>query len=186
LPFKRNLHRYSAGPAGALDGYLKPTPNGKFMKLFLGGAVDVTSQRQENRLKIKEEYYTFRDGATLTYLIWPLVLLYLNRERQRRLAAGEGGGGEAGESSGEAAGWLLTIFPVLVQFYWCWMLYFYLALALRENVLRANGSTIRKWWINHHYYSMGMCLVVLTMDVQSTACLNYMAGKRLMNLFLDL
>ena len=22
----------------------------------------------------------------------------------------------------------------------------------------ANGSTIRKWWINHHYYSMGMSL----------------------------
>jgi hypothetical protein len=55
------------------------------------------------------------------------------------------------------------------------MLYFYAALALRENVLVANGSSIRKWWINHHYYSMGMCLVVLTMDVQSDACLNYMS-----------
>ena len=55
------------------------------------------------------------------------------------------------------------------------MLYFYAALALRENVLRANGSTIRKWWINHHYYSMGMCLVVLTMDVQSgPQCLDHM------------
>jgi hypothetical protein len=47
-----------------------------------------------------------------------------------------------------------------MQMYWVWMLYFYAALALRENVLRANGSTIRKWWINHHYYSMGMCLTV--------------------------
>ena len=67
------------------------------------------------------------------------------------------GGGVGGST------WLVAIFPVLVQFYWCWMLYFYAALALRENVLRANGSTIRKWWINHHYYSIGMCLVVLTM-----------------------
>merc|ERR1711991_1181985 len=82
-----------------------------------------------------------------------------------------------GLEAGAANTWfsLVTVFPVLVQFYWCWMLYFYAALALRENVLRCNGSRIRRWWINHHYYSMGMCLVVLTMDVQSNACLNYMS-----------
>lgn len=164
--YQAGLVMKGAGPAGALDGYLKPPRNGKFMHLFLGGAVDVTSQRQENRLKVKEEYYSFRDKSTLTYLAWPIFLLYLNGERQRRVVAGHGA--FAGIS-------LVTIFPVLVQFYWCWMLYFYAALALRENVLRANGSTIRKWWINHHYYSMGMCLVVLTMDVQSHACLNYMS-----------
>ena len=28
------------------------------MKLFLGGAVELASQRQENRLKVKEEYYS--------------------------------------------------------------------------------------------------------------------------------
>ena len=127
--------------------------------------MDVTSQRQENRLRIKEEYYSFRDRSTFTYVAWPTALLYLNRERQKGLEAGA------------ANTWfsLVTVFPVLVQFYWCWMLYFYAALALRENVLRCNGSRIRRWWINHHYYSMGMCLVVLTMDVQSNACLNYMS-----------
>ena len=183
--YQAQLIMKGAGPAGALDGYLKPTSNSKFMKLFVGAAVDVTSQRQENRLKIKEEYYSFRDRATLTYLIWPLLLLYLNREREQRMNVGGGGGAAAGVGAGAGAGeevggggestpWLVILFPVLVQFYWCWMLYFYAALALRENVLRANGSTIRKWWINHHYYSMGMCLVVLTMDVQSTACLDNM------------
>ena len=155
-----------AGPAGALDGYLKPPRNGKFMHLFLGGAVDVTSQRQSNRLQGEGGILLLQGQIHVTYLAWPIFLLYLNGERQRRVVAGQGA--FAGIS-------LVTIFPVLVQFYWCWMLYFYAALALRENVLRANGSTIRKWWINHHYYSMGMCLVVLTMDVQSHACLNYMS-----------
>lgn len=163
--YQATLVMRGTGPAGALDGYLKPPRNGKFMKLFLGGAVEVASQRQENRLKVKEEYYSFRDRSTLTYVAWPLILLYLNKQRKLRIEAGIPHTGVS----------LVTIFPVLVQFYWVWMLYFYAALALRENVLVANGSSIRKWWINHHYYSMGMCLVVLTMDVQSDACLNYMS-----------
>lgn len=40
----------------------------------------------------------------------------------------------------------------------CWLLWFYTSLALRENVLRLNGSSIRKWWIRHHYYSMLLAL----------------------------
>lgn len=163
--YQAQLVMRGTGPAGALDGYLKPPKNGKFMKLFLGKAVDVTSQRQENRLKVKEEYYSFRDKSTVPYVAWPLILLYLNKERRLKI---DNGIPHTGIS-------LVTIFPVLVQFYWVWMLYFYAALALRENVLVANGSSIKKWWINHHYYSMGMCLVVLTMDVQSDACLNYMS-----------
>jgi len=63
--YQAQLVMKGAGPAGALDGYLKPPPHGAFMRLFLGAAVDVTSQRQESRLKIKEEYYSFRDKGTL-------------------------------------------------------------------------------------------------------------------------
>ena len=102
------------GPAGALDGYLKPPKNGTFMKLFLGGAVELASQRQENRLKVKEEYYAFRDRSTLTYVAWPLALLYLNTQRKARIEAGMTHTGLT----------LVTVFPVLVQCYWVWMLYF--------------------------------------------------------------
>lgn len=52
----------------------------------------------------------------------------------------------------------------------CWLLWFYTCLALRENVLRVNGSNIRNWWINHHYYSVGLALTVLTMPFDSPAC----------------
>ena len=56
------------------------------------------------------------------------------------------------------------------QCYWCWMLWFFAALALRENILKVNGSSIRSWWIRHHYYSMAVSAVVLTMQFDSPAC----------------
>ena len=65
-----------------------------------------------------------RDRPRSRVPAWPIFLLYLNGERQRRVVAGQGA--FAGIS-------LVTIFPVLVQFYWCWMLYFYAALALRKR-----------------------------------------------------
>lgn len=36
-----------------------------------------------------------------------------------------------------------------VQLYLAWLSYFYLAMALRENVLYVNGSRIRAWWMQH-------------------------------------
>ena len=160
--YQAELVMKGAGPAGALDGYLKPPKNGAFMRLFLGAAVDVTSQRQENRLKVKEEYYSFRDRSTVTYTLWPLFLLYLNAQRSRKVLDGEPFVGIT----------LVTVFPVLAVLLVLDALLH--AVGARENVLRAK-QRIRKWWINHHYYSIGMRLVVLTMDVQSHACLNYMS-----------
>lgn len=40
--------------------------------------------------------------------------------------------------------------------------YYYVSLALRENILRVNGSNIRPWWITHHYLSSFMSIVLLT------------------------
>jgi hypothetical protein len=34
-----------------------------------------------------------------------------------------------------------------IQLFLCWLLYFYTAAALRESVLRMNGSHIRPWWV---------------------------------------
>jgi hypothetical protein len=35
-----------------------------------------------------------------------------------------------------------------------WLLYYYLSIALRENIMKANGSDIHGWWFMHHYISM--------------------------------
>lgn len=43
-----------------------------------------------------------------------------------------------------------------------WLLYYYISLALRENILRVNGSNIRPWWIYHHYLSAVMVIIILT------------------------
>jgi len=40
-----------------------------------------------------------------------------------------------------------------MQLYLAWMAYFYLTMALRECVLLVNGSQIRSWWVQHHYWS---------------------------------
>ncbi|XP_042057409.1 transmembrane protein 120 homolog isoform X3 [Salvia splendens] len=53
-----------------------------------------------------------------------------------------------------------------VQLYQAWLLYLYTGLALRENILRVNGSDIRPWWIKHHYCAMAMALISLTWETE--------------------
>lgn len=50
----------------------------------------------------------------------------------------------------------------LDTFYQLLLIYFYMVLALRENVLLANGSNIKPWWINHHYISIAIATTFLT------------------------
>nr|KJB39525.1 hypothetical protein B456_007G018100 [Gossypium raimondii] len=50
--------------------------------------------------------------------------------------------------------------------YRAWLLFLYTGLAMRENILRANGSDIRPWWIYHHYCAMLMALVSLTWEIK--------------------
>ncbi|KAI8565191.1 hypothetical protein RHMOL_Rhmol03G0241300 [Rhododendron molle] len=58
-------------------------------------------------------------------------------------------------------------FPALpVQLYQAWLLFLYTGLALRENILRVNGSDIRPWWIYHHYFAMAMALISLTWEIE--------------------
>ena len=50
-----------------------------------------------------------------------------------------------------------------------WLAYFYVALALREQILVANGSSIRGWWITHHAWSAGTAALVLSLPIDSPA-----------------
>lgn len=49
---------------------------------------------------------------------------------------------------------LLSLLPLLRNEQ-AWLLYYYVTLALRENILNVNGSFIKPWWILHHYVSIG-------------------------------
>ncbi|GJN39658.1 hypothetical protein PR202_gb28790 [Eleusine coracana subsp. coracana] len=92
-----------------------------FLKMFLG-PVNLRATRKEVQLKVKEEYNSYRDRTALLFLGFPVILLCLRS-------------------------WLWNgCFPALpVQLYQAWLLFLYTTLALRENILRVNGSDIRAW-----------------------------------------
>lgn len=125
------------GDVGAL---LPHKYNGLFLRMLLG-PVNVRAARNDVRFKVKEEYNAYRDRTAILFLLFPSILLLMKN-------------------------WLWEgCFPALpVQAYQAWLLFFYTSLALRENILRINGSDIRPWWVYHHYCAMLMAVVSLTWD----------------------
>ena len=148
-----------SGPGGDLRGLMAPPPSGPFVELMLGAGARLQLSRPEARLRLKEEYYAFRDRTTPAHIVVPLALLALRANPPR-----------AADLPRELPpGAARLVLPLCLQAYWCWLLWFYTSLALRENVLRVNGSHIRAWWIRHHYYSIALMLTVLTMPQGSRA-----------------
>eukprot|EP00884_Botryococcus_braunii_P014814 jgi/Botrbrau1/23333/Bobra.0102s0067.1 len=128
------------------------------LKYLLGDCVNVVTLQRKEQHALKEEYHGFRDkGAYLLIAASAMLLLGLWRAQEV-------------SKSGAPGNYTLTPpFMVGVQFFLGWLLYFYTAMALRENVLRLNGSSIRQWWIQHHYCSMVTTLIILTLPVDSPA-----------------
>ncbi|PON40677.1 TMPIT-like [Parasponia andersonii] len=127
---------------GDAASFLPAKPHGRFLRMFLG-PINVRASRKDIQLKVKEEYNSYRDRTALLFLLFPSTLLILRS-------------------------WIwdgcLPAFPV--QLYQAWLLLLYTGLALRENILRANGSDIRPWWIYHHYCATVMALVSLTWEIK--------------------
>lgn len=132
----------SAVTDGDLASLLPTKSHGAFLKMFLG-PVNVRATRKEIQLKVKQEYNSYRDRTAFLFLLFPSILLFLRS-------------------------WMWNgCFPALpVQLYQAWLLFLYTCLALRENILRVNGSDIRPWWIYHHYCAMLMALVSLTWEIK--------------------
>ncbi|KAJ6851127.1 transmembrane protein 120-like protein [Iris pallida] len=141
---------------GDMASILPNKDHGRFLKMFLG-PVNVLATRKEVRLKVKEEYNKYRDRTAFLFLLFPSILLIL----RSRIWDG--------------------CMPALpVQLYQAWLLYLYISLALRENILRVNGSDIRPWWIYHHYCAMLMALVSLTWEIKGQPdCTNKQKGVQL-------
>ncbi|KAJ4711742.1 hypothetical protein OWV82_014104 [Melia azedarach] len=127
---------------GDASAFLPSKAQGSFVKMFIG-PINVRASRKDVQLKVKEEYNSYRDRTALLFLLFPSTLLMLRS-------------------------WIwdgcLPAFPV--QLYQAWLLLLYTGLALRENILRLNGSDIRPWWIYHHYCAMIMALVSLTWEIK--------------------
>lgn len=127
---------------GDAASFLPSKAHGRFLKMFLG-PINVRATRKDVQLKVKEEYNSYRDRTALLFLLFPSMLLTL------RFWIWDG---------------CMPAFPV--QLYQAWLLFLYTGLALRENILRVNGSDIRPWWIYHHYCAMVMALVSLTWEIK--------------------
>ncbi|CAL9081168.1 unnamed protein product [Musa textilis] len=127
---------------GDVASLLLSMAHGRFLKMFLG-PVNVRATRKEVQLKVKEEYNSYRDRTAFLFLLFPSTLLLLRS-------------------------WVWDgCLPALpVQLYQVWLLYLYTTLALRENILRVNGSDIRPWWICHHYCAMLIALISLTWEIK--------------------
>ncbi|GAM28319.1 hypothetical protein SAMD00019534_114950, partial [Acytostelium subglobosum LB1] len=95
------------------------------------GQVNVKHYREGERFRLKTEYEKFRFKTNPQFLGFVALLLLFPY------------------SSFVTTSWQI------------WLLYYYVTLALRENILLVNGSSIRPWWIMHHYLSIAGSLTNL-------------------------
>jgi hypothetical protein len=119
-----------------------PKTGSVWVRLMLG-RVNVKSVREDDRLLRKNEYEKFRSRTNLVFLA--LVLVRAACYFAVPVAS----------ASSLAVDIAETVSLV-------WLLYYYTTLALRENILRVNGSAIADWWITHHYLSGTLTVVYLS------------------------
>lgn len=121
-------------------GFMEPRTGSLFVRLFLG-RVNVKVALERDRLRLREEYDKFKRRTNILFLIIPLALMLVAHE--------------------EVTSWVkyTNWVPIVSQ---VWLLYYYVSLALRENILQVNGSKIMTWWIVHHYVSAFMSVILLT------------------------
>ncbi|KDD76028.1 TMPIT-like protein, partial [Helicosporidium sp. ATCC 50920] len=141
------------GPGGDLRRYVR-AKRPSILTWVLGSAVDVVALRKDQTQRIRSEYHAFRSRSA-----WFMFL-----------CAGALRAGLCHAAARSAIGDKVTLAPMFlvgVQLYMCWVLYFYVASALRESVLRMNGSAIRPWWIHHHYWAIATGMLLLSLPVDS-------------------
>lgn len=96
------------------------------------GSINVRFVRKSERLGFKREYEKLKLKLAPVFVVFCLLCLYLEDYR-----------------------WLHMCLQLALSCY-------YVTLAVRENILRANGSNIRAWWIIHHYFTMMQGVLLLT------------------------
>lgn len=130
----RSLKRRSAELATII-----PKTGSLFIRLMLG-KVNVRVFSPNDRQLLRDEFTKFKTRTTYAYIMLPLLSLLVQHYIGEYLADSH---------------WSL----VLIQI---WLMYYYLTLAIRCNILKMNGSKMMDWWIYHHYISIFMTAVYLT------------------------
>lgn len=134
---------HGAGPGGDLKARLPGPTKGKFLTIMLGSEANVQSEgKSEERLRLKEAYHSFRDLTDPLFATLPALLL----------------------CASHSSAFSRSLYALLAQVYCIFLLWFYMSLSLRENILRCNGSSIRPWWVRHHYYGVFLSITALSMQ----------------------
>mmetsp|Transcript_27245 Transcript_27245/g.33211 ORF Transcript_27245/g.33211 Transcript_27245/m.33211 type:complete len:406 (-) Transcript_27245:1288-2505(-) len=107
---------------------VRPETRSFFTRLVLG-RVNVKAWNPADRIRLRDEYNKFKVRTSMIYLFFPLVVLFFHYYLRHQ--------------------WKDTHWINI--FYQLWLLYYYISLAMRENILLVNGSNIRIWWLYHHY-----------------------------------
>lgn len=118
---------------------VRPNTGSVFVRLFLG-QVNVKALFTRDRTLLRDEYEKFKARTNYGFLLFPAIWLGVYMYLRHR--------------------WRYTHWIHILTH--VWLLYYYVSLSLRENILRVNGSNIRPWWIYHHYLSAFMSIIVLT------------------------
>src|SRR3989338_3077962 len=109
-----------------LAGEMIPRTGSLFVRLMLGRG-NVKHYSVQDRQQLKSEYEKFKSRTAWIFLGFVVLQLALF---------------ETDPSS-----------PLAILFQ-VWLLYYYTTLALREHILKVNGSRVKPWWIYHHYLSI--------------------------------
>lgn len=98
---------------------------------YILGHVSVRVWNESDKKQLKSEYNKFKQLGTSWMIIFPVMQLVVGFS------------------------W------VVHQWQQVFTMYYYFSLAIRENVLKLNGSRIKRWWILHHYLSMAISFLSL-------------------------
>jgi hypothetical protein len=96
------------------------------------GSLNVRFVRKSERLAFKEDYEKLKQRLAPLFVVFCVLCLYFEENR-----------------------WLHMLLQLALTTY-------YVTLAIRENILLANGSNIKAWWIVHHYVTMFSGVLLLT------------------------
>lgn len=96
------------------------------------GSINVRFARKSERMAFKQEYEKLKMKLAPIFVVTCVLCLYFEDYR-----------------------WLHMSLQLALSCY-------YVTLAVRENILRANGSNIRTWWVIHHYFTMMQGVLLLT------------------------
>lgn len=105
---------------------------------------------QADRLRYKASYESFKVFATISHLLLSLILLFIKSKI-----------------------WLDGFGNFI-------LLYSYSTVALREHILRLNGSAMHSWWLMHHY----LCAILAAVLLVWPACEEYYMIRRELLLFM--